>query len=955
MNSYKNILILFYLCSEVMLAQAPIVKHFTTEDGLPHDICYEIEQDKEGYIWVGTDDGLTKFNGDQFINYGYNEGLRSNYVIALEIRKDSIIIGTWGGGLHYMYQNKIEPFFEAKDVNAKINKIGSLKDSQIYSNQNLNNFSVYNLKQKTISIFALEKKESHYKLNMDSYRGSFYPSTETVIDSTLWIHAGEKKAEKQSFVKGVHLYKNNKLIPILPSLKDKEISAVTKIEDTIYAITQNVLYTIVDQEIVSKNVLEFANYKIITIKKNKDDFYFLALNTRNEERELLSYKPIKNRLVNLSQQIGIQSFISDFMFDKDQNLWITTYGEGIYMLQNTKNKFFGKEIFKNADIKDIKFKENSLIILATNMLYALNNTKITEQKILPYHTEKFYIDKLKNEIKLYDPFLRNNKKATLGNHNLTYYSDKKFSFSNASFRVEKKNNQLFFYKNDLFLKTINFTSEIVDLTNHRDKIYVNLYKNGLYVYNYDGTLAKVLNKKHGFITNKINDFIFHKNDLWLATDRGLMVNRGEENKYFTVPDGLLSNHINRLYMDSHEVLWIGTQRGLNFMKEGEIHTINKSDGQKSSFITKILEKNDTIYIAGNKGLFVIDNQFPISPKKNSWLHIQQKGSTFFLNKLNFIHPKSLTLAYQLNNQAWTSTASDTLKFTSLKQGKYTIVFKYRDQNSNWTMSPSYSFDIKYAWYTQIWFYILWITLVAALLLLTTYKQLQKARNKNKTYQQTLKEGEQLRLELNNVRHHIAQDFHDDLGNKLASISLLSSLELKKAGNNNPSFKNIEQIQKDADELYNGMRDFIWYLDGSNNKLVEVQNYLNDFGEKLFQHSSITFLSTNTIQNPDMILPHYWNKQLILVFKEAMTNVLKHSKADLVTFEVDCNRGVLKIRLKDNGIGFEKASLKRINGLKNMQERIQSIDSKLTILSKNGVSISFKGILNHMQQSKNKEL
>ena len=59
------------------------VKNYTTDDGLPHNIAYNLIQDHKGYIWICTDDGLARFNGKSFKTYRSAEGLLSNYIINI--------------------------------------------------------------------------------------------------------------------------------------------------------------------------------------------------------------------------------------------------------------------------------------------------------------------------------------------------------------------------------------------------------------------------------------------------------------------------------------------------------------------------------------------------------------------------------------------------------------------------------------------------------------------------------------------------------------------------------------------------------------------------------------------------------------------------------------------------------------------------------------------------------
>ena len=89
------------------------------------------------------------------------------------------------------------------------------------------------------------------------------------------------------------------------------------------------------------------------------------------------------------------------------------------------------------------------------------------------------------------------------------------------------------------------------------------------------------------------------------------------------------------------------------------------------------------------------------------------------------------------------------------------------------------------------------------------------------------------------------------------------------------------------------------------------------------------------------LPYYWSRHLILIFKEAMTNVAKHAKANDCEIKFYCNKDILKIELIDNGVGFLVKELKVKNGLVNIKKRASKINGKIELYSsKKGTSVTF---------------
>lgn len=230
-------------------------------------------------------------------------------------------------------------------------------------------------------------------------------------------------------------------------------------------------------------------------------------------------------------------------------------------------------------------------------------------------------------------------------------------------------------------------------------------------------------------------------------------------------------------------------------------------------------------------------------------------------------------------------------------------------------------------------------------------QLKKFRYKNIVLKDEIKRREVLEKELQIVRDNIAKDFHDDLGNKLARIVTLSDLMISTSGNRDKEHivKALKSIKMDSDVLYKGTRDFMFSLKAKSDYLEELFTYLSDFGEEFFESFDIDFFVDKQIKE-NIKLPYYWNRQIIMIFKEAMTNVVKHSKAKHVTLLIHQNDEKLLISLKDNGRGFNMDRLKHKNGLLNMKSRAKKIGAILNIHGdKNGTLVEFSTNLKNKKQ------
>jgi|GEM_PF-4463375 len=204
------------------------------------------------------------------------------------------------------------------------------------------------------------------------------------------------------------------------------------------------------------------------------------------------------------------------------------------------------------------------------------------------------------------------------------------------------------------------------------------------------------------------------------------------------------------------------------------------------------------------------------------------------------------------------------------------------------------------------------------------------------------------LALAAVREKAAADFHDELGHRLTKISLFT----ERIFHQNPKLEGesrqyLQKIRNNAGELYHSMRDFLWAMNPQKDALLELAILLKDFGDELFSHTPIVFRVDGIEALPEnVLLSMDWKRQLVLIFKEAMHNSLKHADSKQVSLRFALDEDILHVDLEDNGIGFIHSHEQLGYGLRNMQQRAARINGQLDISSsvQGGTHISFKGIL-----------
>lgn len=210
--------------------------------------------------------------------------------------------------------------------------------------------------------------------------------------------------------------------------------------------------------------------------------------------------------------------------------------------------------------------------------------------------------------------------------------------------------------------------------------------------------------------------------------------------------------------------------------------------------------------------------------------------------------------------------------------------------------------------------------------------------------------EQVKLEEREImRKKSAQDFHDEAGNKLTRISLLTEIAKSKS-QDEEILSFLEKVELETKDLASGMRDFIWVLDPAKDALSDTLMRLRDFGNALFDLTEIEFESSgfDIILN-QINLAFEEKRHILLIFKEAMNNTLKYAGAKKVTLNVEVNEREMCITLVDDGIGFDIQSISTGYGLENMRSRAKKINADILIDSRigNGTKICLQMNIAHM--------
>lgn len=189
--------------------------------------------------------------------------------------------------------------------------------------------------------------------------------------------------------------------------------------------------------------------------------------------------------------------------------------------------------------------------------------------------------------------------------------------------------------------------------------------------------------------------------------------------------------------------------------------------------------------------------------------------------------------------------------------------------------------------------------------------------------------------LQQIRNEIAADLHDDVGTALSSITFLGEMARSRFEKKPEDIRPIlERIMNEAREMMQTMRGVVWVINPQNDKAADFFEKVRAFAEGVLQSKKVEL--TFQVQDTDtqqMGLEEQRN--LFLIFKEAIVNIAKHSEATKAAIAIKTEKSYVWIQIKDNGKGFDCRSATEGNGLRNLKNRAAQIGGNLEVQSKPG--------------------
>ena len=214
-----------------------------------------------------------------------------------------------------------------------------------------------------------------------------------------------------------------------------------------------------------------------------------------------------------------------------------------------------------------------------------------------------------------------------------------------------------------------------------------------------------------------------------------------------------------------------------------------------------------------------------------------------------------------------------------------------------------------------------------------------------------KAREERLTELARVRTRIATDLHDDIGASLTQIAILSEVARQGIKGNGASLEPLKSIANVSNELVETMSDIVWAINPQKDHLQDLIQRMRRFASDVLTAKGISLEFDAPTYAPEIPLGANARREVFLIFKESLTNIIKHAGASQVRIEFGFSKEHLSLKISDNGEGFETENMsaalfagqKGGHGIFSMKKRAAEMNGRFEIKSEagHGTTITFQ--------------
>jgi ligand-binding sensor domain-containing protein/two-component sensor histidine kinase len=497
-------------------------------------------------------------------------------------------------------------------------------------------------------------------------------------------------------------------------------------------------------------------------------------------------------------------------------------------------------------------------------------------------------------------------------------------------------------------------SRIIQYANN--SIIIGTVGQGIFGISWEGKILfniRYRNDGKGLTTDRIADLaLLNENKLAVAGSTGLDIIdlRSKKVKQYNMGNGLPNGVIASLVTDKQGMLWMGTLSGIyrfnpqtnefkSFDKKSGL--VNSSNSRNLMEHASLLEDGKVIF-NGERSFIVFDPaqlNKKLPPKKltitdfrlfDAYLSmdsINKVGKVILRHEDNFFNLTFAPLSYGDNNlnyyyklegagTQWIRTDNGlSATFASLAPGKYN--FMVRSQNAEGKYSPITCLPIviEPAFYQSWWFFMILICISLGGIFFLYRIRIKRL------------------LEVHRLREKVARDLHDDVGSTLTSINILSELARNAIDEDSTVVSDfLDRIGKNSSQMMESMDEIVWSIKPDNDQLLKIAARLREYTANVLENQDINYKFDTDDNIVHIKLDMEKRRNLFLIYKEVLNNLLKYASATQVDISILYDRNAIQLRIRDNGVGFDLNQCREGNGLYNIRARSEILGGKLEIIS-----------------------
>lgn len=930
-----------FLCFVIACAGIPSVngqssftyRNYTESNGLPSSEIYQVFQDRSGFIWFGTDNGVARFDGKEFLIYRKSEQLPDQVVFGFyEDAAGCLWFRTFSGATACFRNNKLTPY----KFNDTIRKL--------VGPELLNGLAFDSLGRITFSNDALSWIDSTGRWGTRDNRRDVLRLTRVSKQTALLTYNGHNKVYDSSSIFGRPFLskftenRDNNAVPCFQFWRGKILISVG--HDLMVWEGSKII----------KNIR--SEHAIISLSVDKQDQLWIGMIGAGVSRytHSLDEKPFRMNLLDSKS-------VTSVLQDSESGYWFSTLEKGVYYLPNLdminypldnqtkisgvvhrQDAFITGNYLGEVESFDFKSRKPMWKVNLHNPVMAML-APLQSDKIWVSTTSRTYLLTPDGKVSMEYPDIKSVK---------SFYEDTQgriwgvsrvgvLLFSKEGTRMKRQ--ELEFWPRavlvdgkELWVAGITGLSvsdtaisgfrPIPEFKDYKitqmlriapGLIVLGTAGNGIQVMQN----GKVLPDRFNALLrgNQVHTMLQADTCLWLGTDGGLnriptqTLVEGTPRVYaWDHYNGLLSDKVNHLACSSTD---------LNVFFDGGYTLIPEA------IVSRVAPVPQFYYISRTVNSKIVSDQSDLRLKHTDNNITIRYGFVGYQNRF-------VKVRHRISVESeWNATTDGSVSYFGLAPGEYEVQLEYSLDGVHWIRASFPScFTVAPPWWGSIYFELSVLVLVVIIVYLVFMIRTRiedRARQQDRKFQHRLREQ----------RESIAKDLHDNIGNQLTSLSLgLHHLEKGR------DLSLVGPLQEEIHSTMTELRDTIWAM---HQQRISVEQLCDKLRNLVWRHGHhhATGIACHFELPPETATRSLQPAQAINIFRilqEAVSNALKHGQATSISIKVQSSPpDYFEFIVVDNGVGFDLPVefIPDHYGLGNMRKRAEEIQATFSLQSEKG--------------------